>query len=78
MYLIVKVLADETYPKGTDPFKGIHLHINMFVREIEIGTAEPKVACCVYELHEIWDGKRGLLEEENSELLEMGGRDPTK
>src|SRR6266566_507351 len=77
-YLQVEVLADDTYPKGTDPFAGIHLHLNLSVRELEIGTAEPEVPCCVHELHEIWDGKRGLLEEENLELLKAGGGDPTK
>ena len=54
---------------------GIYLHINMLVRELEFGLAEPQVLCRVYKLYEVWDGKGELLKEEHLELLEVWGSD---
>jgi hypothetical protein len=83
-YLPVKVPTVDTYVKGMHVsilvlglLRGIDLHINMLVKELELAVAEPEVLCRVHKLHEVRDGKGGLLEEEDLELLEARGRDPT-
>jgi hypothetical protein len=82
-YLPVKVPTVDTYVKGIclvlvlGLLTGIDLHINMIVKELEPAVAEPEVLCRVHELHEVRDGKGELLEEEDLELLEARGRDPT-
>jgi hypothetical protein len=55
----------------------IYLHMNHVHRELEFGTAEPDVLCCVYKLQETWNGKCELLEEPNVKLLEARDGDPT-
>jgi hypothetical protein len=50
---------------------------NVVAKELELATAEPEVLCCVHKLQEKWDGKGEVLEEQNFELLEARGGDPT-
>src|SRR5258707_2175594 len=80
-YLPVEVPAVDTYVKGMhfglDLLTGIYLHVNMLVRELEFGLAEPQVLRRVYKLYEVWDGKGELLEEEHLELLELRCSDLT-
>src|SRR6266849_1788081 len=82
-HLPVKVPTVDAYVKGIHLglvlglLTGIYLHIDMFVKELELAVAEPKVFCRVHKLHEVRDIKGELLEEEDLELLEARGRYPT-
>ena len=49
----------------------------MIVKELELATAEPEILCCVHKLQEEWDGKGKVLVEQNFELPEARGDDPT-
>jgi hypothetical protein len=77
--LPVEVPAEDKYAKG------IHLgltpgedsHTNVLVIEIEYGTVEPEVLCCVHKLQETWDRKCELVEEVDIKPLEARGGDPT-
>src|SRR6266567_2131605 len=76
-YLQVEVQADDTYMKREiGLLMGIHFHINLVTGEIELGVAEPKVLCCVHKLQEMWDGKRGLLEDDDMGSLKARGNHP--
>jgi hypothetical protein len=78
-YLPVEVLAVDTYRKGIllGLPTGIDLQINLPRGELESGTVEPEVLCCVHQLHDTWDRKPVLVEEANVELFEARGGDPT-
>src|SRR6266566_2140295 len=82
-YLPVKAPTVDTYVKAIHLglviglLTGIYIHINMLIKELELAVAEPEVLCRVHKLHEVRDGKGELLEEEDLELLEARGRDPT-
>ena len=57
---------------------GLHLHNNVLVTELESGTLESEVPCCVQKLQESWHRKRELIEEVNLKLLEARGGVPMK
>jgi hypothetical protein len=44
----------------------------------EPGTPKPELFCRVYELQEVREGKRRLVEKKNLKLLENRGGDPRK
>ena len=74
-YLPVEVLAVDSYGKGihlglTTGIAGIDLHTDSPPGELEIGTVEAEVLCCIHKFQEMWNGKRKLVEEYNLELLE--------
>jgi hypothetical protein len=69
--LPVEVPAEDIYVKGMHLGPtGIHIHKDSLRVELEFGTVEPEVLCCVHKLQETWDGKRELVEEPNFKLLE--------
>jgi hypothetical protein len=51
----------------------IHLHNSVIVGKLEFGTLEREILCCVHKLQQTRDGKRELVEKENSQLLETRG-----
>ena len=54
----------------------IHLRNSVIVGKLEFGTLEREILCCVHKLQQTRDGKRELVEKENSQLLETRGGDP--
>ena len=78
-YLPIEVPAGDIYNEGRFHIglpRGIDLHLNLIVIEPEFCGVAPKVLYCVYKLHETWDRKRELVEEDNSELLEARSGGP--
>jgi len=55
------------------PPHGIDFKKNSLGNELEFGTVEPEILCCVHKLQEAWNGKCELVEEGNFELLEAKG-----
>jgi hypothetical protein len=45
---------------------GIHLHTNVLVTELEPGTLEPEILCCVHKLQELWQENVSWLKEISS------------
>jgi hypothetical protein len=78
-YLPVKVPAVDIYRKGIHLglLTRVHLRYNAVVKKLDITTVEPEVLCCVHKLQEKWDRKGKVFEEQNVELLEARGDDPT-
>src|SRR6266567_9197749 len=79
-YLPVEVPAVDIYGKGIRwhiGLSGIELHVNSLVVKAELGMVEPEGFCSPHELHELWNGKRELLEVDNLEILEARSGDPT-
>jgi hypothetical protein len=75
--LPVEVPAVDIYEKGTHLGPtGIHRHKDSLLVELEFGTVEPEVLCCVHKLQETWDRKCELVEKDNLKLLEARGGDP--
>jgi hypothetical protein len=54
----------------------IDLHINSLVIKPEFCPLELEVLSCAQKLQETWDGKHGLVEKINIELLEARSGDP--
>jgi hypothetical protein len=76
--LPVEVPAEDIYIKGMHLGPtGIHPHRDSLRVELEGGTVEPEVLCCVHKLQETWDGKHELVEEEDFKLLKARCGDPT-
>src|SRR6266436_1089902 len=77
-YLPVEVPAVDFNGKGVRiGLAKMRLHTDSLINEIEHGTVEPEVLCCVHKLNETRNGKRELFEELNVQLSEAGGGDPT-
>jgi hypothetical protein len=79
IYLPVEVPATSRYKKGvrvglTEKYH----HFSFLVLERDDGTVEPEVLCCAHKLREMWNGKREVIEELNSQPIEARGRDSTK
>ena len=56
----------------------ICLKTSSLARELDLGAVEPEEAlCCIYILHETWDGKHEFLGDLNLQPFEERGRDPT-
>jgi hypothetical protein len=54
----------------------IHLHSNVLVVKLELGTLEREALDCVHKLQETRDGIRELVEKPDVKLLEARGGDP--
>ena len=79
-YLPIEVPAEDIYEEGRFHLglpRGIDLRMNLLTIEPEFCGVEPEVLCCVHKLHETWDRKCELVEEDNLELLEARSGDPT-
>jgi len=77
-HLPVKVPAINRYKEGipVGPTER-HQYMDFLALELDHGIVEPEVLCCVHKLRETWNGKRELLEEQNLQVFEARGRDPT-